>query len=706
MDVETRSLLYLVVLGSLAGLGALAARRLREYRVHALHLVVLALLGTSALVFPARMEAAAAWIAGAYAVLGVVPWWCLAAGRRARAGREFGPAARLTTAAAVLLGGPAPILREAALCRAFAAADRGDADACRELLADLAARGALAGLDGGEALARIAPALAARRWEEALAEVDRVHVRGPAVLAAETRAAGETGDVERALHAANDLARFLPKGSPLLAPAQRAVLAAAGRSAFLEDARRRGLPVAGGGRGEIGVAIARAYEASGDVAAAARAYDASLADARGAVRADAEAGLERCRRGKPVLARVPTDALDALRDLEVRCRIEEPDPRRRPLFRRAPATLAFAILCTAYSAGVLLAAGDDVRSLVAAGALSAQLAAEGHVWRLGTAMLLHGGWVHLAINVATVLWVGIPYEVRLGPSRTVVVLLGSGFAASAASAHLAATDVGVGASGAALGLFAAYGVLVAFRSHLFDPRERRIWLALAATGLAATGLVGALESAHVDNAAHAGGALAGAVLGLALLPRAAEGDVGRVVRRGAATVLGAAIAACVVAAVAGSGQWIEVRTVHVAGVRADLPEWLARSVRSEGSDRAIARRPPLPFLVRLGPAGAAPADPDALLALVPTASTAAAPGREHWKARPPRRWTVQDLEIEERRYAPFDPETAVALRAVTFRRGAASAVVLLPDGPDGAAAFGADAARVGRTLAPDEGAER
>ncbi len=96
------------------------------------------------------------------------------------------------------------------------------------------------------------------------------------------------------------------------------------------------------------------------------------------------------------------------------------------------------------------------------------------------------------------------------------VYLASGIAASLLSMGLS-PGPSVGASGAIFGLMGAVIAVLNRHQHRLYLRDRRIGAVLAAWAIytIATGLM----SPFVDNAAHAGGFLGGALLGLRLTPR-------------------------------------------------------------------------------------------------------------------------------------------------------------------------------------------
>ncbi len=141
---------------------------------------------------------------------------------------------------------------------------------------------------------------------------------------------------------------------------------------------------------------------------------------------------------------------------------------------------------------------------------------DGQWWRLGSAMFLHFGLLHLALNMLS-LWDGGRLVERMyGPGRFLVLYGASGLAGNLASlvAH-GNQAVSGGASGA---IFGVYGALLSYlwlERHGLDRAEFRglFWGAAAFTGLA----IGfGLLVTGIDNAAHGGGLLAGVLAGLAL----------------------------------------------------------------------------------------------------------------------------------------------------------------------------------------------
>lgn len=712
MDVERRLLLYVVVLGCAVGVGAVALRRAAALHAHAMSLVALAAVAVAGLLRE-EIGRAVAWPAfGVWAAIAVAPTMLVSAARRAAWYRRFSGAAAFLRVAEALLFRPVTLRREASLYAALDAAESGDEHLCRARLDDLVALETVAGTDA-RSLADAVAAAAARRWDDVVRAVDSCRNRTSIVLAAEAHASAETGDLRRAFRAERELSVLLRGGAPALAHVRRCVLAACGRAPFLAEARAQQLAVADGPPGALDLAVARALEAAGDADGAVAAYRAVASSARGLHRRDADEGAERCARGGMRVAHPDELEVAALLDLEHACRTERRDLSRRPALERSPATLAICAATAVASLGAFVLLGTDVLSLVAAGAVSAPLVVdEGAWWRVVTAMLLHGGVVHLMLNLASILVVGIPFEERAGPARTIVVYLGSGVLASLASVHFNRTDVGVGASGAAMGLFGALAAMLFLRRDLFDPSERKRWLVAAAIVLVANGAIGALEHEAVDNAAHAGGMVAGLVLGALVLLRgrvrdadatgdppanrpAAASRLDPVWRAAAAALVGVVLLA-VGAALRDAGTWRGSRDVRMSGAHASLPAWLRRTAAPRVG--TIALRLPVPFAVQLGDEATSAPDPDGVLLALGGEEKDLGTWDDAERQPSPRLGPggpLFDGMVETRVWRASKGDD---VRGHVLRRGGAFAVVVALDGPEGGPAFEPFVLEVARTL--------
>ena len=133
----------------------------------------------------------------------------------------------------------------------------------------------------------------------------------------------------------------------------------------------------------------------------------------------------------------------------------------------------------------------------------------GEVWRLLTAPLMHINFTHIWMNGAGILATGRLIEVHSRRGYVLLVFLLSALAGSVASVLLYPQTTSVGASGGVMGFVGFLLVLGYRRREKLPPGfAGAILLSIAAT--AALGVVG---FALIDNAAHLGGLVGGAVLG-------------------------------------------------------------------------------------------------------------------------------------------------------------------------------------------------
>lgn len=131
--------------------------------------------------------------------------------------------------------------------------------------------------------------------------------------------------------------------------------------------------------------------------------------------------------------------------------------------------------------------------------------------RLLTSMFLHGGVIHLVMNLYGLAIAGTLLEPVVGSFRLMTAYLLAGLAGSIASVLFHPAAVSVGASGAIFGLF---GLLLAMMA-MNDPRVATLRRVFMSSVLLVIGLNLALGFLlpGIDNAAHVGGFLMGALLG-------------------------------------------------------------------------------------------------------------------------------------------------------------------------------------------------
>jgi len=126
-------------------------------------------------------------------------------------------------------------------------------------------------------------------------------------------------------------------------------------------------------------------------------------------------------------------------------------------------------------------------------------------WRLLTAMLVHSGIMHFALNMLALWMIGRSLEPLLGRWRFVALYLIGGLGGSVAMAVL---DPGVATVGASGGVFALMGALLVIGRHI-GANIRGI-LVILAINLA----IGFIQTLNIAWQAHIGGAAVGALIGL------------------------------------------------------------------------------------------------------------------------------------------------------------------------------------------------
>jgi len=232
----------------------------------------------------------------------------------------------------------------------------------------------------------------------------------------------------------------------------------------------------------------------------------------------------------PPATLLSTPTLRLLSDLEATV-IAQTAPRP-PLWKVAPLTLLLIAANLAYF-GLEVWTGDPESSdtLLALGAMLPDAIIDNHeYWRLGTAMFLHAGVLHLLSNILALWILGKLVESSLGWLRTLVIY-GLGGLASMAGV-MAMMQLGViepdplvGASGA---IFALFGAIAATRitGYLrFRSLAGRRDLLMVAAILVIQFTVDIIAP-QVSFLAHGLGFVAGALLALMLRPGAQDYDAG------------------------------------------------------------------------------------------------------------------------------------------------------------------------------------
>jgi membrane associated rhomboid family serine protease len=142
----------------------------------------------------------------------------------------------------------------------------------------------------------------------------------------------------------------------------------------------------------------------------------------------------------------------------------------------------------------------------------------GEWWRIVTSGFLHGGIIHLALNMFVLFILGQVLEPAIGTVRFVAVYLVS-LIAGAVGALLMSDPVTftVGASGAIYGLFVATILVARQRGHMEVVQQLAFWLVI--------NLVFTFAASNISVGGHLGGIVGGAVG--ALIVVAAERSIAR-----------------------------------------------------------------------------------------------------------------------------------------------------------------------------------
>jgi rhomboid protease GluP len=195
-----------------------------------------------------------------------------------------------------------------------------------------------------------------------------------------------------------------------------------------------------------------------------------------------------------------------------------PQAQRLPLPLTAP-RLTYVLLAVnilVWLAMTVAGGSTNTQVLIRFGAKANVLIADGQVWRLLTNIFLHIGLTHLFFNSYALFVFGTEVERLYGRGRFLFIYFLAGLWGSLLSFAFG-PSLSAGASGAIFGLL---GTMVAFfrrhRETFGDWGRQRL---LNLVGVAGLNLVLGFTVPGIDNLAHLGGLLSGAVLGYLLAPQ-------------------------------------------------------------------------------------------------------------------------------------------------------------------------------------------
>lgn len=193
---------------------------------------------------------------------------------------------------------------------------------------------------------------------------------------------------------------------------------------------------------------------------------------------------------------------------------EAPPPLQA--FRKIPATLGLiavntlVFILTYIEAGTLDGPGYTL-TLLHMGAQFNPLSLDKEWYRIFAHMFLHGGIIHLAVNMYALFSVGSEIERLVGTKKFTLVYFVSGVASALNSLYWSMFSIGVGASGAIFGLFGFSLIVNIFLSRR-SGRSMTPILINFAIFLGINLMIA--KSVNADNAAHFGGLAAGIIIGL------------------------------------------------------------------------------------------------------------------------------------------------------------------------------------------------
>ncbi|MFZ2956639.1 MAG: rhomboid family intramembrane serine protease [Candidatus Ozemobacteraceae bacterium] len=155
---------------------------------------------------------------------------------------------------------------------------------------------------------------------------------------------------------------------------------------------------------------------------------------------------------------------------------------------------------------------NDLIDLLAIGANSGFLVNQGEWFRIVSAMFLHLGWLHLVMNLVALRFFGPPIETVVGLPMFLAIYLFSGLCGGVATVW-GQPGISVGASGAVLGLLSAAIVLELLERNPDGPLAKSGQFTTLVFIMLINLAIGTVEKG-IDNSAHMGGLVGGAVAGL------------------------------------------------------------------------------------------------------------------------------------------------------------------------------------------------
>jgi membrane associated rhomboid family serine protease len=143
---------------------------------------------------------------------------------------------------------------------------------------------------------------------------------------------------------------------------------------------------------------------------------------------------------------------------------------------------------------------------------------DGDYWRLFTSTFLHGGFLHLLMNMYGLFFIGLFLEPILKFKRFILFYIITGIISSIFSVWWHTATVSVGASGA---IFGMYGIFLTLLLTKLFPKDFQKPFLINTLIFVGYNLLNGLTGG-IDNAAHIGGLMSGMVIGFLIYPALRE----------------------------------------------------------------------------------------------------------------------------------------------------------------------------------------
>ena len=154
--------------------------------------------------------------------------------------------------------------------------------------------------------------------------------------------------------------------------------------------------------------------------------------------------------------------------------------------------------------------------LILLGANFRPLILQGQVWRFFSSMFLHIGVTHLFFNAYALFIFGVEMERVFGKTRFIIIYVLSGLLASLASFALGGAVLSAGASGAIFGIVGMEAAYFFKHKDILGKAGKNRLINVGV--IVAINLMFGFSQQGIDNTAHIGGLISGALLAYVMLP--------------------------------------------------------------------------------------------------------------------------------------------------------------------------------------------